>query len=88
MLLRTKILKRQQHYKNKHYDVGHKVRQYSPEHFIWRWYPPLAALKLGLGWTGPYKVLNKLSNVNYKIQRDPETKPIVLHVDDMKPYLR
>ena len=71
----------------KFYDVGLKIRQYNPNEFVWRWYPPIAGLKLGLGWTGPYKILAKLSSVNYKIQRDPITKPIVVHVDDIKPYL-
>ena len=46
----------------------------------------MACLKLGLGWTGPYKIINKLSTVTYKIQRDPATKPIVVHVDHLKLY--
>ena len=71
----------------KYYDVGLKVRQYTPGQFVWRWYPPYAVLKLGNGWTGPYKVVQKLSSVSYDIQRDPKTEPIVVHVDDIKPYL-
>lgn len=51
----------------KYYDVGLKVRKYKQNEFVWRWYPPLAGLKLGLGWTGPYKVLDRLSSVTYKI---------------------
>ncbi|MEW8339218.1 MAG: hypothetical protein AB2708_05155 [Candidatus Thiodiazotropha taylori] len=63
-----------------------KVRKYKPNEFVWRWYPPLAGLKLGLGWTGPYKVIDRLSSVTYKIQRDPKSKPLVSHVDHLKPY--
>lgn len=70
----------------KYYDVGLKARKYKANDFAWRWYPPLAGLKLGLGWTGPYKVLNMLSNVTCKIQKDPVSKPIVVHVDHLKPY--
>ena len=71
----------------KYYEAGLKVRQYSQQNFIWRWELPLAALTLGLVWTGPYKGLRKLSSVNYEVQRDPKTKPIVLYVDDIKAYL-
>ena len=70
----------------KYYDVGLKVRKYKPNEFVWRWYPPLANSKLGLGWTGPYKVIDKLSSVTYNIQRDPTSQPLVTHVDHLKPY--
>ena len=70
----------------KYYDVGLKVRKYKPNEFVWRWYPHLAGLKLALGWTGPYKVIDKLSSVTYKIQRDPKSKPLVSHLDYLKPY--
>ena len=81
-----KNLEKAANLQKKYYDVGLKVRKYKPNDFVWRWYPPLAKLKLGLGWTGPYKVLNMLSSVTCIIQKDPVTKPIVVHVDHLKPY--
>lgn len=50
------------------------------------WYPPLATQTLGLGWTGPYLVTRKLSDVNYQIQRGEHSHPVVVHVDQPKPY--
>ena len=29
----------------------------------------------------------KLSSVTYEVQGDPNTKPIVVHIDDLKPYM-
>lgn len=31
--------------------------------FVWRWYPPRANLKLGLGWTGPYLIIQKITDL-------------------------
>ena len=69
-----------------YYDKKLKVRNFEPDTWVWRWYPPFANQSLGLGWTGPYLVLRKLSDVNYQIQRDENTHPIVVHVDQLKPY--
>ncbi|KAK3099399.1 hypothetical protein FSP39_003829 [Pinctada imbricata] len=70
----------------KYYDIGLKVRQYEVGEFIWRWYPPLANIKLGLGWTGPFKVIEKLTDYTYKVQKGPNDRLIIMHVDHMKPY--
>jgi hypothetical protein len=70
----------------KYYDRGLKPRNFSPQDFVWRWYPPTAGLKLGLGWTGPFKVLRKFTDVTYEIQKTPKSKPLVVHVDHLKPY--
>ena len=70
----------------KNYDKGLKPRSFKESDFVWRWYPPIARTKLGLGWTGPYKVIQKLSDVTYKIQKDSKSSLIVVHVDHLKPY--
>ena len=70
----------------KYYDRNLKHRTYERDDFVWRWYPPTANVKLGLGWTGPYKILQRISDVTYQIQRLPDSNPIVVHVDHLKPY--
>ena len=70
----------------KYYDRGLKVRIYQVGDLVWRWYPPLANVKLGLGWTGPYKIVQKLSECVYKIQNESQNKEFVVHVDHLKPY--
>lgn len=47
---------------------------------VWRWYPPRANMKLGLGWIGPYMILEKLSDITYKIQKFPDSETLVVHV--------
>ena len=39
-----------------------------------------------MGWVGPYKVLQKITDVTYKIQESPNSRQIVVHVDHLKPY--
>jgi hypothetical protein len=40
----------------KNHDQGVKPRTFEACAFVWRWYPPISGLKLGLGWTGPFLV--------------------------------
>ncbi|VDI21345.1 Hypothetical predicted protein, partial [Mytilus galloprovincialis] len=70
----------------KSYDRGLKPRQYEVNDFVYRWYPPTAGIKLGLGWRDPYKVKAKLSDVTYRIQETPTAKDIVVHVDHLKTH--
>lgn len=37
-------------------------------------------------WEGPYEVLQVLSDVTYKIRRDPQQRPRVVHVDRLWQY--
>ena len=70
----------------KDYERGLKPREYTRGDWIWRWYPPTAAVKLGLGWIGPYLVLKRITNLEYKIQREAESRSFTVRVDDMKPF--
>ena len=74
--------RRQKHY----YDWKLKIRPFEQGQFVWRWYPPTANVTFGRGWTGPYKVLTKVNDVNYQIQKTPQHKPIVVHADHLKSY--
>jgi hypothetical protein len=41
------------------YDKKLKVRDFHIGSKAWRWYPPLANQKVGLGWSGPYTIKEK-----------------------------
>jgi hypothetical protein len=61
--------------------IGLKPRSFEKNILVWRWYPPLANAKLGLGWTGPYEVLSKISSVTYQIEHVKTMKRLIVHVD-------
>ena len=37
-------------------------------------------------WEGPYVVLKRISDVVYRIQKTPQSKPRVIHHDRLRPY--
>ena len=69
------------------YDNQLKMRSFEEGSWVWRWYPPKAGLKLGLGWTGPYLVLRKVTDLTYVIQKTERSPVISVHVDHLKPYV-
>lgn len=70
----------------KNYDRGVKPRTYDAGNFVWRWYPPSAAIKFGEKKTGPYLIRNKITDVLYQVQKEPNGRMLVIHVDDLVPY--
>lgn len=70
----------------KYYDRGLKPRTFKEGDFVWRWYPPTAGIKLGLGWIGPYKVITKITDVTYRIKKTTESSCITVHVDHLRLY--
>ncbi|KAK3090931.1 hypothetical protein FSP39_015821 [Pinctada imbricata] len=68
------------------YDRKLKEREYEIGDWVWRWYPPTANQKLGLGWTGPYLIIRKITDFTLSIQKDKDSKVINVHVDHLKPY--
>ena len=61
--------------------------QYQVIDKVWRWYAPQAKAKLGLGWTGPYVVTQKVTDVTYRIEHFSNKRKLVAHVDHLKPYI-
>ena len=53
---------------------------------MWRYYPPHAKRKFGKGWTGPYLIIGKVSDLCYIIQKTRQAKALVVHVDHLKEY--
>lgn len=70
----------------RNYACKSKPREINIGSWVWRWYPPKAGQKLGLGWTGPYLVVDKISQLTCKIQKDKTSKSINVHIDHLKPY--
>ena len=67
------------------YNHNLKFRKFRKGDWVWRYYPPKANQKLGLGWDGPYLVLEALTPWIYKIQKGPDRHPVNIHVDQLKP---
>ncbi|GBM44084.1 hypothetical protein AVEN_75900-1 [Araneus ventricosus] len=42
--------------------------------------------KLQQSWKGPYTVVKKLNDPVYRVQRSPNTKPKVIHINRLAPY--
>lgn len=72
--------KRQKRY----HDVRLKPREFAIDDLEWRWYPPKANQKLGSGWTGPYRVIRKFSDITYDIRHDATNTMVVVRVDHQK----
>ena len=66
---------------------GLKPRTFNIGNLVWRWNPPTASVKLGLGWTGPYVVLERLTDINYKIKHSVTEKILAVHVNHLKECL-
>ncbi|UYV68081.1 K02A2.6-like [Cordylochernes scorpioides] len=79
-----KIMKR-------NYDKKHNERIYEPGHLVAVWTPVRKigkCEKLLRKYFGPYRILKKLSNVNYLIEPkdNPGQDPLIVHVSRLKPY--
>ena len=71
----------------KYYDARTKDRRFTIGNWVLRFYRPLVnADKLNNAYTGPFLVIKCIGEVNYLIQRGPDSTPITVHVDDLKPY--
>ena len=67
-----------------YHDRKLKVTSFEPGMLVWRWYPPDAKTKFGLGWTGPYRVIETVGNCSVKIEN--KNKNLIVHKNDLKPY--
>jgi hypothetical protein len=68
-----------------------KGSPYQPGDMVWL-FNPLRKVgkspKLQCYWEGPFKVLRRMGNVLYQIQRSAKTKPKVVHFDRLKKCLK
>ncbi|GBN85257.1 hypothetical protein AVEN_41122-1 [Araneus ventricosus] len=63
-----------------HFKEGDLVWMYNPERR--RGLSP----KLQQNWEGPYTVVKKLNDVVYRVQKSPNAKPKVIHINRLAPY--
>ncbi|GBN71700.1 hypothetical protein AVEN_10182-1 [Araneus ventricosus] len=63
-----------------HFKEGDLVWMYNPKRR--RGLSP----KLQQNWEGPYTVVKKLNDVVYRVQRSPNAKPKVIHINRLAPY--
>ncbi|GBM45408.1 hypothetical protein AVEN_74984-1 [Araneus ventricosus] len=63
-----------------HFKEGDLVWMYNPKQ------RRVMSTKLQPNWEGPYTVAKKLNNVVYRLQRSPNAKPKVIHINRQAPY--
>ncbi|KAJ8914343.1 hypothetical protein NQ315_011331, partial [Exocentrus adspersus] len=62
------------------FQVGEKVWLYNPKRTKGK------SPKLQKSWEGPYTVVTRLNDVVYRIQKNPQAKMKVVHIDRLTPY--
>ena len=70
----------------KSYQESTRSVQFERGNWVWRSYPQLKPGKLLKKNKGPWLVLTKIGEVNYRIQATPDSKPTVVHVDKLIRY--
>ena len=68
------------------YDANTQTRSFKRGDWVWVFYPPEAKEKFGRGWKAPYLVINKLGDVDYRVQKSESAHLVTVHVDHMKIY--
>ena len=68
----------------RNYDAAAKYRKFPIGTWVWYYYPPKAQQKLGRGWTGPYLVVETITDVNFRIQEKPGGRTRIVHMDQIK----
>lgn len=63
-----------------HFDIGHNVWFFNPRRIKGR------TPKLQSNWEGPYKIIRKLSDVVFAIQKSNRHKEKVVHADRLAPF--
>ena len=54
--------------------------------WVWVYHLPSDKQNFGRCWKGPYLVVDKLGELNYRVQEKPESRVLTLHIDHIKSY--
>ncbi|GBN70610.1 hypothetical protein AVEN_61475-1 [Araneus ventricosus] len=71
------------------YDSGATSHHFKEGDQVWMYNPKRRrglSPKLQQNWEGPYTIVKKLNNVIYRVQRSPNAKPKVIHINRLTPY--
>lgn len=71
------------------YNMRVRPREHKTGDFVYFYYPRIysnRSPKLQRMFKGPYKVIEKLGAVNYKIQMTRKSKPFIVHADKLRPH--
>jgi hypothetical protein len=74
----------------KHYDLKSQIQRYEECDLVWMHNPAKKkgiCPKLTRSWEGPYLIVNRLSDVTYRVRGGLRAKLKVVHFDRLKPYL-
>lgn len=69
----------------KYHDKNTKTRKFDIGDLVWKWSIPKSKRKLSLGWTGPFEVFQRFSDVTYEIREIDGNKSKIVHIDHLKP---
>ena len=76
-------------HQKRYYDRNTQERRHSRGDLVWLHQVRLkkgTSPKLQNPWCGPWMVIDRLSDVTYRIQQGPSGKPKVIHIDRLKTY--
>jgi hypothetical protein len=88
-LARKNIQMKSDHQK-RNYDLKTHVHRYEPGDAVWLHNPARkkgVSPKLSRPWEGPFRVIKRLSDVTYRIQKSAKAVPKVVHFDRLKLYI-
>jgi hypothetical protein len=72
-----------------HYDRAANCAGYHKGDKVWLYRPTYKkgkSPKLQSPWKGPYTIVTRINDVVYRIQRNPRSKKMVVHLDRLAPY--
>jgi hypothetical protein len=73
----------------RNYDVNIKKPSFKVGDMVWFYYPRRfsgRSPKWSRVYIGPYKMTAALNNVNFVLKTSPRSKPIVVHIDKLRPF--
>ena len=71
----------------KTYNKRAKDNEIKTGNWVWLYDHVHSKTKLGRNWQGPFLVLQQISEVTFKIQKDKSSKAKVVHKNDLKRYI-
>ena len=69
-----------------YYDKNCRMRHFNVGNWVWVLNSPDLKIKTGKRWIGPYLVVGKLGDVDYKLQKAKNGHVCIVHIDHIKLY--